>query len=44
MTANISNDSQYLNDTGDSNAEQPEIAEEDVSAEVHGIRAYINMI
>jgi hypothetical protein len=34
--------SQYLNDTSDGNAEQLEIAQEEVEAEVYGIHAYIN--
>jgi hypothetical protein len=34
--------SQYLNDTRDGDAEQLEIAQEEVEAEVYGIRAYIN--
>jgi hypothetical protein len=34
--------SQYLNDTGDGNDEQMEIAQEEVQAEVYEIHAYIN--
>jgi hypothetical protein len=33
--------SQYLNDTGDGDAEQLQIAREEVEAKVYGIRAYI---
>ena len=35
---------EYLNDTSDGDAEQPEIVEKDVGAKVYAIRAYINMI
>jgi hypothetical protein len=34
--------SQYLNDSGDGDTEQLEIAQEEVEAEVYGIHGYIN--